>query len=82
MTGIADRLVRRALVQRMRDERDRRLVLARLTKAGERSADKLDEQMTQAMGLLLSMLSATDRSHLIRILEGLQVQLERAAAAA
>jgi DNA-binding MarR family transcriptional regulator len=80
MTGIADRLVRRGLVRRLRDERDRRLVLGRLTRAGQRHADKLDEQMTQAMELLMSMLSATDRAHLIRILEGLQLQLERAAA--
>src|SRR4051812_26792621 len=66
MTGIADRLVRRRLVQRTRDLVDRRLVRGRLSRPGQRVADRLDQQMTHALQFLLSKLAPADRGHLIR----------------
>lgn len=80
ITGIVDRLVRRNLVQRDRDGEDRRVIHCRLTRAGARVADKLDEAMTHAMELFLSMLDASERHQLVRILENLAQRMERAAA--
>ncbi len=79
ITGIVDRLVRRRLVQRDRGEEDRRVIRCRLTRAGERVAEKLDEATTHAMQLLLSMLDPADRHELIRILESLHRRMEKAA---
>ena len=81
ITGIVDRLVRRRLVQRDRDGHDRRVIRCKLTKAGERVADKLDEATTQAMEMLLGVLEPAERQHLIRILENLQQRLQKAQAA-
>jgi DNA-binding MarR family transcriptional regulator len=82
ITGIVDRLVARRLVQRERDDNDRRVVRCKLTRLGAREADKLDHATTQAIELLLGLIEPPDREHLIRILEGLQRQMEKAAAAA
>jgi DNA-binding MarR family transcriptional regulator len=78
-TGIADRLVARRLVQRERDDHDRRVVRCKLTKTGAREADKLDEATTVAMEMLLGLIEPADRDHLIRILENLQQRMQKAA---
>lgn len=80
ITGIVDRLVRRKLVQRDRDGNDRRVIRCRLTRAGERVAEKLDTATTHAMDLLLSMLAPTERQQLLRILETLLHRMQKAAA--
>ena len=80
VTGIVDRLVRRRLVQRDRSLDDRRIIRCRLTRPGERAAERLDGAISQAMHLLLSMLEREDRHHLVRILETLQQRMDKAAA--
>ncbi len=80
ITGIIDRLARRNFVQRDRDGADRRVIRARLTRSGQRVAEKLDEAMTHAMELFLGMLEPAERQQFLRILESLQARLEKAAA--
>jgi DNA-binding MarR family transcriptional regulator len=80
ITGVVDRLVARRLVQRERDEHDRRVVRCKLTRLGAREADKLDEATTVAMEFVLGLIEPGDREHLIRILENLQHRMEKAAA--
>ncbi|MBL8957542.1 MAG: MarR family transcriptional regulator [Myxococcaceae bacterium] len=80
ITGIVDRLARRSFVQRFRDEADRRVIRAKLTRPGQKVAEKLDEATTHAMELLLGMLEPTERQQLLRILENLHARMQKRAA--
>lgn len=80
ITGIVDRLARRNFVQRDRDGADRRVIRARLTRAGLKVAEKLDQATTHAMELFLGMLEPAERQQLLRILESLQLRMQKAAA--
>jgi DNA-binding MarR family transcriptional regulator len=67
-TGLVDRLERDGLVQRLRDEADRRVVRVRLTPHGTRLARRLDAGMLQKLTWLMGRLDAGDRRDLIRII--------------
>ena len=67
-TNVADvlsRLARRGLVQRTRSPDDGRMVLAQLTRAGERLTKKMYRPMQRAQKRLLEPLLAHERSALI-----------------
>jgi DNA-binding MarR family transcriptional regulator len=61
-TGIVDRLERAGLVERLRDDNDRRLVLVALTENGRRTFDDAGEQMRVGMAWFLAALSPEDRA--------------------
>jgi DNA-binding MarR family transcriptional regulator len=67
-TGLVDRLERDRLVQRLRDEADRRVVRVRLTAHGARLARRLDAEMLQKLTWLMGRLDAGDRRDLFRII--------------
>jgi MarR family transcriptional regulator, organic hydroperoxide resistance regulator len=60
MTGIIDRLLRMKLVERTRDEHDRRLVMVTLTKAGR---EILREALDRRLERLRAVLQHFDRQH-------------------
>jgi len=69
ITGIVDRLERATLVRRERDERDRRIVRARLTRKGSASFRRLRSDIEERLGILLGLLEPGDQQALFRILE-------------
>jgi len=66
-TGLVDRLERDGLVQRARDEADRRVVHVRLTAAGATLARRLDGEILLALERLLGRLGPADRRDLFRL---------------
>jgi DNA-binding MarR family transcriptional regulator len=60
MTGIIDRLLKMKLVERTRDDNDRRLVLVTLTKAGR---DILREALDKRLERLRAVLKHFDKEH-------------------
>lgn len=71
VTGVVDRLERDDLIQRERDEADRRVVRCRLTRAGEALYQRLDALMTNALTQFLALLEPKDRKDLLRVLSNL-----------
>lgn len=67
-TELADRLERRGLVRRMRDTRDRRLVLLELTEDGRAMAARLQPGLAEGSEQLLSTLKERDRTKLVELL--------------
>jgi DNA-binding MarR family transcriptional regulator len=76
VTGLVDRLERSGYMQRERVAPDRRVVRCRLTAEGQKTYEKLDHSLLEAMGQLLSMLDGSDRKALFRIVEKLVRQVE------
>lgn len=76
VTGLVDRLERDGLVERRRDEADRRVIHVALTAAGAALARRLDAEVLQAITRLLGRLDAADRRDLFRIVEKLTDSLE------
>ncbi|WP_224361577.1 MarR family winged helix-turn-helix transcriptional regulator [Hyalangium versicolor] len=76
VTGVVDRLEREDQVQRERITLDRRVVRCRLTEQGQKTYQKLERLMFQAVVHMLGMLDTTDRKALFRILEKLIRRLE------
>ncbi len=76
-TNVADVLVRlskRGLVERHKSEKDKRMVLARLTKEGERITREMQSSMQKAQDRLLEPLMPQERNAfitmLIRLIDG------------
>jgi DNA-binding MarR family transcriptional regulator len=76
VTGVVDRLEREGHVQRERIILDRRVVRCRLTEPGQKTFQRLDCLLHEAMGQMLGMLDGGDRKALFRILEKLVRRLE------
>lgn len=68
VTDLVDDLVERGLVERRPDPHDRRAVLVRLTDEGTRVAEAIAQARAAQAETFFSVLSATDRAHLVRIL--------------
>jgi len=68
ITGLVDRLERDRLVQRVRDDADRRVVRVKLTTRGARLARRLDAEVLEQLGRLMGLLDAADRRDLFRII--------------
>lgn len=78
VTGVVDRLERESQVQRERITLDRRVVRCRLTEQGQKTYQKLERLIHEAMLQMLGMLDAGDRKALLRILEKLGGRLKPA----
>ncbi|MQA05329.1 MAG: MarR family transcriptional regulator [Streptosporangiales bacterium] len=64
VTGLVDRVQRRGLVARARDEDDRRACRVQLTDEGSRLADRAHASVAARLDELAADLSAADRAHL------------------
>ncbi|MFN8557540.1 MAG: MarR family transcriptional regulator [Dehalococcoidia bacterium] len=84
-TELADRLERRGYVRRIRDQRDRRLVLLELTDEGQEAIDKILPALREAGSELFSVLDPNQITQLTELLltmrnnaaERLAVDIER-----
>lgn len=71
MTGIIDRLQRDKLVERVRDDGDRRVVRVRLTPRGRKGFEKVDAMLRERITQMMSALDNEDRLALLRIVQKL-----------
>ena len=69
ITRLLDRLEKRGLIARGRDENDRRIVLARITRAGTKLLAGLDPRVAEAHKKRLGHMSREDLKQLIALLE-------------
>ena len=76
-TGIVDRLTERKLVERVRDERDRRAVLVRLTAEGRKTLDQIASLTNARMRPLLARLTEAELEIVRRAMELLSAATER-----
>ena len=72
VTGIIDRMEREELVKRERSERDRRMVLIRLTEKGRALASSIDVEPMNMFREALNALPPQDITQLFRILDRVQ----------
>lgn len=78
VTGIIDRMEREELVQRVRSEEDRRIVLIRLTDKGHMLARKIQVEPMELFRQALQSLPRSDVEELFRILGLVQKHVRRA----
>jgi DNA-binding MarR family transcriptional regulator len=71
ITGVVDRLEAAGLVQRVRDEKDRRVVHVELTAQGRKAFEEIRAFMRAKFRGFLGLLDDEDRQALVRILEKL-----------
>jgi DNA-binding MarR family transcriptional regulator len=71
ITGLVDRLEAGGYLERERDQEDRRVVRARLTKEGAAVYAEIDGHLHDKVAAFLKLLDPTDRKALFRILEKL-----------
>lgn len=60
VTGLVDRLVEHGLVRREEDPEDRRLVIARLTDAGRKRLERLQEVRRDRFGKILAQMNTDE----------------------
>ena len=72
VTGIVDRMVAHGLVERLRDDDDRRLVVVRATPAGRVAVDEIDLVRRRSLGRLLAMLAPDDQADALRVFRKLR----------
>jgi DNA-binding MarR family transcriptional regulator len=66
-----DRLLRRKLIIRVRDSRDARLSVARITPAGLALLKRIDPEVEEAQQKAMAMLTTAERKELVRLCERL-----------
>lgn len=69
VTRLLDRLEKQGLVQRLRDEQDRRIVRARITDRGTALLEELDSPVARVLRDLLGPLGEGDLRRLVDLLE-------------
>lgn len=77
MTGIVDRMEQHGLVDRVRDERDRRVVLVRATHQGRERCAEMEGLRREHLLRLVGALSATERQVLLSAAQALARGVER-----
>jgi len=77
LTGIVDRLVALGLVDRLNDETDRRVVLVRITPAGEAALERISVEKRATMGRLYRCITPAERALYLRVMEKFLDELQR-----
>jgi DNA-binding MarR family transcriptional regulator len=67
VTRMLDRLLRRKLINRVRDPRDARLSVARITPAGLALLKRIDPEVDEVVEKATAMLSPAERKELVRL---------------
>jgi DNA-binding MarR family transcriptional regulator len=80
-TGIVDRMERRGLVERHRDQDDRRVVLVRQTDAGGRVFDDMAAHRRETLSAVLDELSDDEMAALLKGMQAMQTARRRVMAA-
>lgn len=76
MTGAVERLVRDGYVERVTDERDRRIVKVRLTSKGARGIKNLIEKRKQITIKMFGAISSAEREQYLKILTHIHKNLQ------
>jgi len=74
-TGIVDRLIKKGLVERSRDDKDRRVVRVRLSDTGRELAETARAVMHRYTVAALHALSEQDQRRLMRLMETIAVRI-------
>ncbi len=77
VTGIVTRMEERGLVRRSHGEDDRRLVLVRLTDAGQAALEETDVLRRQHISRVLETLSSEQQQNLLRAVRDLRTAFEK-----
>jgi DNA-binding MarR family transcriptional regulator len=77
MTGIVTRMEEHGLVERVRDDRDRRIVLVRATARGSETLGELEAIRRQHLRLLVTGLDPSDRQACLQAFRALREAAER-----
>ena len=77
MTGIVDRMEEQGLVERVRDDRDRRVVLVSATPRGSLMAEELEDLRRQRLRELVEALGPSDRQACLQAFRALREAAER-----
>ncbi len=81
MTGLMDRMVERGLVERVRDDADRRVVAVRTTDAGRQTLGEMDLVRRQTLGAVLELLTPEQQARALQTFSDLHDAAERIDAA-
>lgn len=76
-TQLTERLVKVGFIERFSDNKDRRITRLKLTKLGSEELDVLRQKKLEKMKSVLSVISAEDQQHLVRIYSNLIEKLEQ-----
>jgi len=76
ITGLADKLIEKGLVERQRSEDDRRVVYLRITDSGKQVLKELREKQKETIARLFEGLPEEDILHLKRIFTALLERVE------
>ena len=67
VSGIVDRMVSHGLVERLRDDDDRRLVVVRATSAGHAAVEEIDMVRRRQLARVLEMLEPSEQEAALRV---------------
>ncbi len=82
VTGIVDRMVERGLVERVRDENDRRVVAVRTTAQGRTVLQEIDLVRRQTLAAVLELLTPEQQAHALQTFTDLRDAVRHADAGA
>jgi DNA-binding MarR family transcriptional regulator len=77
VTGIVDRMVERGLVERVRDEGDRRVVAVRTTAEGRNVLQEIDLVRRRTLGAVLELLTPQQQAHALQTFTDLRDAAQR-----
>jgi DNA-binding MarR family transcriptional regulator len=77
VTGIVDRMAERGLVERLRDDDDRRVVVVRATPAGRQAVEEIDMVRRRQFGRLVETLTPEQQERALRTFRELREASER-----
>lgn len=76
VTGIVERMVEKDLVERLRDDADRRLVKVGATPAGRQTVEEIDLVRRRELGRLLNLLTPEQQQHALTTFSDLRAAAE------
>jgi DNA-binding MarR family transcriptional regulator len=77
VTGIVDRMAERGLVERLRDDDDRRVVVVRATPAGRQAVEEIDMVRRRQFGRLIETLTPEQQERALRTFRELREAADR-----
>lgn len=77
VTGIVDRMVAHGLVDRVRDDDDRRLVMVRATDAGRAAVEEIDLVRRRQLARILESLHPTEQQEALHVFRTLREAADR-----
>ena len=82
VSGIVDRMVGHGLVERLRDDDDRRLVVIRATQAGRAAVEEIDLVRRRQLARVLELLAPVEQEAALRVFRKMREASDRLAAEA